>query len=292
MTPAVLEAPRPSALHSAPAGADLLGAPAGVDLLGAPAGATPDALIPVEAFPTAIQLFLPFTVLLVGRAAGAARMLRQRRYRRALHPRGLFEQLSFFDPPLCCGAAGRTSRCDRPAAANPLGAPKGANLLGAPIGATPEPAPLCAPLPVAPRRRRALHPRAAAHALALQHLDLADAIAGNFARRTIHPFEDLRQVAIIGLLKAADRYNPSGGRPFRPYARTYANGEIMHFLRDSGFAIKVPPTWRDQYASGQKLLREGVAPAQVALRLGITAQRWAEIQEACSITVVALPPEL
>jgi hypothetical protein len=283
MTPAVLEAPRPSALHSAPAGADLLGAPA---------GATPDALIPVEAFPTAIQLFLPFTVLLVGRAAGAARMLRQRRYRRALHPRGLFEQLSFFDPPLCCGAAGRTSRCDRPAAANPLGAPRGANLLGAPIGATPEPAPLCAPLPVAPRRRRALHPRAAAHALALQHLDLADAIAGNFARRTIHPFEDLRQVAIIGLLKAADRYNPSGGRPFRPYARTYANGEIMHFLRDSGFAIKVPPTWRDQYASGQKLLREGVAPAQVALRLGITAQRWAEIQEACSITVVALPPEL
>jgi RNA polymerase sigma factor (sigma-70 family) len=301
MTPAVLEAPRPSALHSAPAGADLLGAPAGVDLLGAPAGATPDALIPVEAFPTAIQLFLPFTVLLVGRAAGAARMLRQRRYRRALHPRGLFEQLSFFDPPLCCGAAGRTSRCERPAAVNPLGAPrganllgapKGANLLGAPIGATPEPAPLCAPLPVAPRRRRALHPRAAAHALALQHLDLADAIAGNFARRTIHPFEDLRQVAIIGLLKAADRYNPSGGRPFRPYARTYANGEIMHFLRDSGFAIKVPPTWRDQYASGQKLLREGVAPAQVALRLGITAQRWAEIQEACSITVVALPPEL
>ena len=66
----------------------------------------------------------------------------------------------------------------------------------------------------------------------------------------------------------------------------------MHFLRDSGFAIKVPPTWRDQYASGQKLLREGVAPGQVALRLGITPQRWAEIQEACSITVVALPPEL
>jgi RNA polymerase sigma factor (sigma-70 family) len=141
------------------------------------------------------------------------------------------------------------------------------------------------------RRCRAPHPRAAAHALALQHLDLADAIAGNFARRTIHPFEDLRQVAIIGLLKAAERYKPNGGRPFRPYARTYANGEIIHYLRDSGFAIKVPPTWRDLFASGRKLLRQGVPPGQVPRRLGISSERWVEIQEACSVTVVALTPE-
>jgi RNA polymerase sigma factor (sigma-70 family) len=147
------------------------------------------------------------------------------------------------------------------------------------------------PAPRAPRRRRVPHPRAAAHALALQHLDLADVIAANFARRTIHPFDDLRQVAIIGLLKAAERYNPTGGRPFRPYARTYANGEIIHFLRDSGFAIKVPPTWRDLHASGQKLLRQGTVPAHVPQKLGISPQRWQEIQEACSITVVALPPE-
>jgi DNA-directed RNA polymerase specialized sigma subunit len=148
------------------------------------------------------------------------------------------------------------------------------------------------PAPRPPRRRRVPHPRAAAHALALQHLDLADTIAANFARRTIHPFDDLRQVAIIGLLKAAERYNPTGGRPFRPYARTYANGEIIHFLRDSGFAIKVPPTWRDLHASGQKLLRQGLPPGQLPQRLGITAARWQEIQEACSITVVALPPEI
>ena len=60
---------------------------------------------------------------------------------------------------------------------------------------------------------------------------------------------------MIGLLKAAARFDGTGGRAFRPYARTYANGEITHFLRDHGFAIKVPPSWRDLYASGQKLLR-------------------------------------
>ncbi|MCP9841398.1 RNA polymerase subunit sigma-70 [Synechococcus sp. J7-Johnson] len=150
------------------------------------------------------------------------------------------------------------------------------------------------PPPQPPRKRwrqRPEHPQAAVHRLALAHVDLADKIAGNFARRTSHPFDDLRQLAVIGLLKAAARFDGTGGRSFRPYARTYANGEITHYLRDHGFAIKVPPSWRDLYASGQKLLREGLPPDAVPHRLGITAERWREIQDACSITVIALQPD-
>jgi len=142
-----------------------------------------------------------------------------------------------------------------------------------------------------PRRQRPVHPHAAAHALALAHGDLADKIAGNFARRTSHPFDDLRQLAMIGLIKAALRFDGSGGRQFRPYGRTFANGEITHYLRDHGYAIKVPPTWRDLYASGQKLLRQGVEAAEVPGRLGIRAERWQEICGACSVRVVALGVE-
>jgi len=142
-----------------------------------------------------------------------------------------------------------------------------------------------------PRRQRPVHPHAAAHALALAHGDLADKIAGNFARRTSHPFDDLRQLAMIGLLKAALRFDGSGGRQFRPYGRTFANGEITHYLRDHGYAIKVPPTWRDLYASGQKLLRNGVDASEVPERLGIRAERWREICGACSVRVVALGVE-
>jgi RNA polymerase sigma-B factor len=123
--------------------------------------------------------------------------------------------------------------------------------------------------------------------LALAHGDLADKIAGNFARRTSHPFDDLRQLAMIGLLKAAQRFDDSGGRQFRPYGRTFANGEITHYLRDHGYAIKVPPTWRDLYASGQKLLRQGVEAAEVPGRLGIRAELWREFCGACSVRVVA-----
>ena len=127
--------------------------------------------------------------------------------------------------------------------------------------------------------------------MALAHGDLADRIAGNFARRTSHPFDDLRQLAMIGLLKAALRFDGSGGRQFRPYGRTFANGEITQYLRDHGYAIKVPPTWRDLYASGQKLLRQGVEAAEVPGRLGVRAERWREICGACNVRVVAFGVE-
>jgi DNA-directed RNA polymerase specialized sigma subunit len=121
-------------------------------------------------------------------------------------------------------------------------------------------------------------------------MDLAEKIAGNFARRTVHPKEDLLQLAMIGLIKAARRYDPSRG-PFRPYGRTYANGEITHFLRDNGFLLKVPPTWRELHARGQRLLGSGASVVVMTERLGIRRELWHQIVEACSVRVVALPLE-
>ena len=79
---------------------------------------------------------------------------------------------------------------------------------------------------------------------------------------------------MIGLLKATLRFDGKGGRQFRPYGRTFANGEMTHYLPDHCYAIKVPPTWRDLYASGKKLLRQGLIAAEVPARLGIRTERW------------------
>jgi RNA polymerase sigma-B factor len=135
-----------------------------------------------------------------------------------------------------------------------------------------------------------VRPHAAADALALEHMDLAEKIAGNFARRTIHPKEDLLQLAMIGLIKAARRYDPSRG-PFRPYGRSYANGEITHFLRDNGFLLKVPPTWRELHTRGQRLLTSGVGVKAMLERLGISPEHWIQIADACSVQVVAFSLE-
>ena len=212
--------------------------------------------LPAVLTPAAVQLVLPITFVLVGDAAGAAQRLKQRRYRRpACHARA--EQLDIN--------------------------------LQAPVHHPPRPK--CQQPPSCrPRRQRPVRPHAAADALALEHMDLAEKIAGNFARRTVHPKEDLLQLAMIGLIKAARRYDPSRG-PFRPYGRTYANGEITHFLRDNGFLLKVPPTWREIHARGQRLLTSEVAVAEMLERLGISCEQWIQIVDACSVRVVAFAVE-
>ena len=140
--------------------------------------------------------------------------------------------------------------------------------------------------PAKPRRHRPVNPHAAANALALQHRDIAKTGAGNISRRTGHPREDLEQIAMLGILQAARRFSPERGS-FRPYARTYANGEVYHYLRDKGFLIKVPASWRELHARGLKLMRLGVEAAEVPGRLGVSAERWREIVVACSQRVVA-----
>ena len=212
---------------------------------------------PAVRTPAAVQLVLPITVVLVGDVAGAAQMLKQRRYRRpACHARA--EQLEI--------------NLQAPVRHYPT-RPQGQRT------------PRCRP-----HRQRPVRPHAAADALALEHMDLAEKIAGNFARRTVHPKEDLLQLAMIGLIKAARRYDPSRG-PFRPYGRTYANGEITHFLRDNGFLLKVPPTWRELHARGQRLLTSGVVVGEMLERLGISRGQWIQIVDACSVRVVAFPVE-
>jgi len=141
--------------------------------------------------------------------------------------------------------------------------------------------------PAKPRRHRPVNPHAAANALALQHRDIAATVAGNISRRTGHPKQDLEQIAMLGIIQAARRYSPERGS-FRPYARTYAIGEVYHYLRAKGFLIKVPASWRELYARGQKLLRLGMAAGEVPEQLGVSKERWQEIVWACSQRVVAM----
>ncbi len=63
---------------------------------------------------------------------------------------------------------------------------------------------------------------------------------------------------------------------------------MYHYLRDKGFLIKVPASWRELHARGQKLLRRGTAAGDVPGRLGVSEVRWLEIVEGCGQRVVAL----
>jgi RNA polymerase sigma-B factor len=57
--------------------------------------------------------------------------------------------------------------------------------------------------------------------------------------------EDLQQVALIGLLKAIDRFDPAMEVPFERFARPTIDGEIKRHFRDRTWRVAVPRRCKD-----------------------------------------------
>ncbi|MCX5371959.1 RNA polymerase sigma factor SigF [Streptomyces sp. NBC_00103] len=70
-------------------------------------------------------------------------------------------------------------------------------------------------------------------------LPMADRLAGRFRSRG-EAFDDLRQVAALGLVKAVDRYDPELGNAFESYAVPTVTGEIKRHFRDHMWTLHVP----------------------------------------------------
>ncbi|SHH75910.1 RNA polymerase sigma factor SigF [Streptomyces sp. 3214.6] len=75
-------------------------------------------------------------------------------------------------------------------------------------------------------------------------LPMADRLAGRFRSRG-ESFEDLRQVAALGLVKAVDRYDPERGNAFESYAVPTVTGEIKRHFRDHMWILHVPRRVQD-----------------------------------------------
>ncbi len=76
------------------------------------------------------------------------------------------------------------------------------------------------------------------------HRWLAEFCARRLSRRG-EPLDDLVQVALLGLVKAVDRFDPQFGVPFRAYASKTMRGELRRHYRDHTWALKVPRRMKD-----------------------------------------------
>jgi RNA polymerase sigma-B factor len=80
----------------------------------------------------------------------------------------------------------------------------------------------------------------------LAYLGLADRVAGRYRSSRGTTPEDLRQTARAGLIAAVDRYDPSYGNPFVPYAVACVVGELKRHLRDTSWRLHVPRSLKEQ----------------------------------------------
>lgn len=111
--------------------------------------------------------------------------------------------------------------------------------------------------------------------------DLVRPLARHYARRCQESWEDLQQVGLLGLIRAAELYRPEQGTPFQAFARPHIRGAILHYLRDEAPSVRLPrrqaelqerlqrlendPCWR---ANGDR------AAAELRQRLGVDDEHW------------------
>src|ERR671923_570151 len=91
-------------------------------------------------------------------------------------------------------------------------------------------------------------------------LPLARQLAARY-KHAGEPYEDLVQVACVGLLKAVDRYEPGRGRGFVKYAVPTMLGELKRHFRDKGWSVHVPRATQELVLKVSEAL--GTLPAKL-----------------------------
>jgi len=117
-------------------------------------------------------------------------------------------------------------------------------------------------------------------------LGLAEYLARRFKNRG-EPIEDLVQVALVGLLKAVERFDPERGLEFSTFATPTIVGELKRHFRDKGWAVRVPRRVQELHlrmgtvvnALSQELGRSPTIP-EIAERAEVSVDEVLEAMEA------------
>jgi len=127
------------------------------------------------------------------------------------------------------------------------------------------------------------------------NMGVARAIAHRYRQRGLAE-DDLVQAAYVGLVKAANGFDPAHGRDFLSYAVPTITGEVKRFFRDFGWAVRPPRRVQEMQGSIAKLSREltqqlgrSPKPSEVATALGVDVE---EVIEALAADGAFTPASL
>lgn len=96
------------------------------------------------------------------------------------------------------------------------------------------------------RRYAATKKRRIRNQLVEIHIGFAYHIAKRYANRGVTT-DDLRQIALLALVKSVDRYDPENGAAFTSFAGRTIEGEIKRYFRDATWAVRVPRSAKEMH---------------------------------------------
>ena len=139
------------------------------------------------------------------------------------------------------------------------------------------------------REYRRTRSRALRNALIEEHRGFAEYLARRFCDRG-EPLDDLRQVALLGLLKAVERFEPERGLAFTTFAGPTIVGELKRHFRDRTWSVRVPRRLqelslrveRGRVELGQQWGR-APTPAEIGRHVGVTEEQVLEGMEASGL---------
>ena len=118
------------------------------------------------------------------------------------------------------------------------------------------------------------------------HLGLAASLASRFGSRQ-EAHDDLHQAALLGLLHAIDRFDPTRGIQFTTFAWATISGELKRHFRDRTWGVRVPRRVQELYLTTAEAMDAltnslGRSPtvAEVAERIGASEEDVVEALEA------------
>ena len=91
--------------------------------------------------------------------------------------------------------------------------------------------------------------------LVRRYLPFAKSLALRY-RGASESFDDLLQVASLGLVNAIDRFDPSRGTPFTAFASPTILGDLKRHFRDRVWTVRVPRGLHDRMAAVDKAITE------------------------------------
>ena len=143
-------------------------------------------------------------------------------------------------------------------------------------------------------------PRSDRNDRVLAHLALVDPYVRRYAMRGV-PKDDLRQVAYLALVQAAERFDPDRGQSFEAFAAVTIAGTLKRYFRDRTWTVRPPRALLEVHLDVRRAdevlsQRLGRRPTvtELAEEVGVDVDRIHEALEASSAhTGVSLeaPPE-